>query len=131
MPQLSSLASHEYYYRTSQNGVSSWRDSYFRFCGALYIRTPVEMFARYVSRRNSIVYRYEYAYRASSSISPPYFQGPLGDEIIFTFPTKSTTFNTEDTKVFNIFIDSWANFIKNGYILLAFKNKEFLCMKLN
>jgi hypothetical protein len=109
------LVAHEYHFRNRRSeDKSSWRDSYFTFCGALYIRTAVEMYSRYASRLNSPVYRYELSYQTSSSASPSYIPGALREEIILAFPTLSTKFNDADEKISDLFIRSLTNFVKVG-----------------
>jgi len=85
------------------------------FCGSLYLRTPGELFARYASRLNAAVYRYEFDYEFSSSVTPSYLGGTgLGDEVPLLFPTGHLALNIKDQKVSDAFVGSLAAFVTKG-----------------
>lgn len=110
------LATHEY---SHQQGASntSFRDSYIKFCGSMYITAQVEQAARYLSESHR-VFLYEFDHRPSFSIQPEFLRGAAhGDDVLFALgllPRLNTSAPEEERRLSDILVESISSFAKTG-----------------
>jgi hypothetical protein len=110
---LTAVVSHEYMYGKSKE---TFREQYFRFCGAMYIRYPVEFVARSIAKSSKTsVYRYQWSYRPSNSSYPEWLHAAIG-EVVFAFPNSLVASNSseEDKAIRDKFMDTYISFVRTG-----------------
>nr|CAD7595363.1 unnamed protein product [Timema genevievae] len=111
-PSVIEAAVHEY--RPWPDSNASFRDQFLHFCGALYTRVKSEQLARWLARRGTTVWRYEFSYRPQCSPHPR-FMGPAhGDEVLFVFGLLEEEATGQETQLEQRVLTSWANFAKTG-----------------
>ena len=110
---MASVATHEYLFLEPGK---SHRETYLRFCGAMYIRYPVQMAALSVARSNqTAVYRYQWTYRPTNSPNPKWLHAAIGEEVVFAFPNNGTKFISKgDSQMRDKFMEVFINFVKTG-----------------
>ncbi|CAG7784792.1 unnamed protein product [Allacma fusca] len=111
---LTAIVSHEYMYGRNKE---TFREQYFRFCGAMYIRYPVEFAARSVAKSSETsVYRYQWSYRPTNSSYPSWLHAAIGEEIVYIFPNSlgKNTDSEEDKAIRNKFMDAYISFVQTG-----------------
>nr|CAD7409628.1 unnamed protein product [Timema cristinae] len=111
-PSVIEAAVHEY--RPWPDSNASFRDQFLHFCGALYTRVKSEQLARWLARRGTTVWRYEFSYRPQCSPHPR-FMGPAhGDEVLFVFGLLEEEATGQETQLEQRVLTSWTNFAKTG-----------------